>query len=453
MVDVRKRPQYGVRKQGGGVRFVRTEIRGGEADEEVLAEVGVHAQVGEPRGPHDAPRSCAVAASPAGADADVGAGVRGAGAVPEARLPALLQREAPVHGAPLGVGHLGVAHRDEAVGAVAAVQRRGPHAPVPAVPQRPRRGGLRGEAVEAGADGHVVGVAHAVGPARRHRVALVLGRVPVQVPRLGRLHPRRALQQAVVARAHDAQVRDDRRVVHLEAVGYFLRTVYEAEGEAGVGGGVRHAGELDAVPGPGAPDFLAAVPDEHLGVAVGVHHHGDGARGGVRRALPRRQRPVLLLHVVDPHLHLREHRVRRVVEPFPRHGAADAVGQHQVAVVEDLGGRGRQLGRRLDGPNDGLVPRGNGERAAGGDGERGARVVPDGARDRGLAVGDPHDGAEGDLVVPHAEVGAVGARRGEEAQREVALAARDQRLVGRQRGARRDGVPCGCGMAGRKVAE
>jgi hypothetical protein len=50
---------------------------------------------------------------------------------------------------------------------------------------------------EAGADWEVVGVAHAAGPARR--VALVRGRVPVQVPR-----PRGSLQQAVLARWQEA---------------------------------------------------------------------------------------------------------------------------------------------------------------------------------------------------------------------------------------------------------
>ncbi|BAS74681.1 Os01g0784725, partial [Oryza sativa Japonica Group] len=229
--------------------------------------------------------------------------------------------------------------------------------------------------------------------------------------------------------------------LYLEAVRDFLGVVDEAEGEAGVGDGVRDAGELDAVPGAGAPDLLGAVPDEHLGVAGRVHGHHDGARRGVGGALPRRQRPVPPLHVVDAQPHLREQRVGRVVEPLPRHATASAVRDHQVSAVHDPGRGARQLGRRRDRPHNGRVPRYNGERARGRHGERGVGVVRDVAGERVLAVGDPDDGADRDLVVPDADVGAVGARRGEEAEHEVGVAARDQRLVRGERAAGHDCVP------------
>jgi len=401
---------------------------------------------------------------------EVGAGVRRAGAVPEAPLPALVQAGAVVHHRPRRVGHLGVRQRREpvgaaaAVGVAAAVERRGADAAVAAVPHRPRRRRPRREPGEAGAGGHLVGVAHPVGSARGHGVALVLGRVPVEPPRGGGLQPRPPLQQPTAAddaprRAVERQPGDDAGVADLEAVGGLAPVVDEAEAEAHalVSDGVRDARELHAVPWPRPPHLGPAVPDEHLRVPRRVHRRHHGARRRVGRARPRRQRHVRPGREVHPEPHPGEQRVGGMVEPLPHHAPA-LVRHHQVAVVADprraaaarrRRGSGGPRGRRRRPHHRGVGVR-DGERAfLAGYGERGAGVVRGGAADGGGAVGHPDDGADGHLGVPDPDIGVVGAQRGEEAEHEAAGAGGDERVVPPERLARRDGVP-GAGSRGEK---
>ncbi|WVZ99126.1 LOW QUALITY PROTEIN: hypothetical protein U9M48_044473 [Paspalum notatum var. saurae] len=222
-------PRYFVVQTNEGATYVRTEFGGGEPEVEILAVSGVHAEVVEAAGPHHA-------AAVAGLAGEVGAGVGGAGAVAEAPQPALVEAGVEVHDGARGVGHLGVRQQREAVGAVGAVERRGADAPVPAVPQRPGRRRPRREAAEAGAGRHRGGVAHAVGAAGGHGVALVLGRVPVEVPAAGGVEPRPPLQRPAAAddaaRAVDGEARHDAGVADLEAVGGLAAVVDEAEAEA-----------------------------------------------------------------------------------------------------------------------------------------------------------------------------------------------------------------------------